>query len=625
MKLRITLSLFMMLLLTGCGGGGGNNNSTTTTPVVDDGDSRAIQLEIPLPTEVLNVGAVDMSKLKLSVVLNGTTLSDFSPDESRSKWSKEDANLLTTNDNTIVATWSENGVTGSNGKSLILGESSYTRGIGADDESLLLPQTTLNRSFDEDADGYDNLKERGDGTNPFAKNTVSGDTTLSSRLTIPNIAYGPDLKVSASWGGKAIPLNNNGRVYTGTISQLTASTASFKAYIKSGSFLVAEYIDNNFTVNSGENTKAVSEPEFKLRPISVTSKAKIPTKDYRGSYVVRVKGLSGNSFTNMDGSSQDYNKSFSNVSLGSKTVEFEIRSKSNDDYLWATAKKTFQVKAGSNTVSVSASDFNFSIDSDGDGTNNIDDPDPHYVEVVISDIDVYIPYTYEAPTIDGDPYDYAWDYAIAYDRDDSRLWIDNLMIEKRSNPGIDNDDHMEDDGAPNHYWKAMYDDEYLYLLVYSVNDLHNQHDSQDAWDDDDLNIYWDGNNSKGSSYDGVDDFHVLIPFLSSNGDQNVNGRRLQGSESANLPSGNDLRFATKIHAIGGGDSYDYHDVYEVRIKLSKAKIEIGRPFGIDIHLDDDDDGGDRDQKWGWYHKSRNGSDVDGTYKKPSLMGTAILE
>jgi hypothetical protein len=54
--------------------------------------------------------------------------------------------------------------------------------------------------------------------------------------------------------------------------------------------------------------------------------------------------------------------------------------------------------------------------------------------------------------------------------------------------------------------------------------------------------------------------------------------------------------------------------------MSSVGLPIGQRFGFDIHINDDDDGGDRDTKWGWYAPTGN----DSSWQNPSLFGQAIL-
>lgn len=75
--------------------------------------------------------------------------------------------------------------------------------------------------------------------------------------------------------------------------------------------------------------------------------------------------------------------------------------------------------------------------------------------------------------------------------------------------------------AGEYQWAAMHDDTYLYLMVFGEQvGAELLSDSGFFYDDDNLNIFIDGDNSKSSSYDGVNDYHILIPLLESDGSGN---------------------------------------------------------------------------------------------------------
>ncbi len=290
---------------------------------------------------------------------------------------------------------------------------------------------------------------------------------------------------------------------------------------------------------------------------------------------------------------------------------------------------TKQIVVGSSNINVSflESDFDTkSHDDDDDGTSNIEeresDTNPFLSTSVENSAVLTIPklpVNATKPNIDGSYSSIEWQYATGEDRYGAILYIDNLLQTEDS--GTD-----ESDGEPIHRWLATHDDTYLYMLIL-FDDIHNTSDSETPWDDDNLNIYIDGDYSHGSSYDGINDRHMHIPLLKSNGTANSSGssdsRIRTGINSAEIPQG-------KIWAngINTGPSANLDlkmDVYEVRLNISQFNIQVGQLFGIDVHLDDDDSGNDRDSKWGWFLPSDQGLNVDLTYEDPSKMAAAALE
>ncbi len=253
------------------------------------------------------------------------------------------------------------------------------------------------------------------------------------------------------------------------------------------------------------------------------------------------------------------------------------------------------------------------LDLDGDGYGNLrerlegtnpndDDEIPPEVVIVYYDI---------APRIDGS-YDSVWNNAQFVDAEENQLLINQVLIDKGVvQPGEDR----------RYRWGGMHDGEFLYLMVFAeeYGEQTPFGDSELVYDDDAIDIFWDGNNSKGASYDGVDDYHAIIPLMTSQGEANASGRsdtRL-GSGDRGLPVDADMiEFAVCLCNAPG-----QQQVYEVKLDLQAAGIPVDEAFGLDIQLNNDVDGGERDAKWAWH----NDSGEDDTWRFPVRMGTARLE
>lgn len=245
-----------------------------------------------------------------------------------------------------------------------------------------------------------------------------------------------------------------------------------------------------------------------------------------------------------------------------------------------------------------------------DGSDPRDAANPGTVSV-----NVYIP-RLPAPVIDGN-YDVTnWNNAASVDRNNKQLKIDNLLL---------GDDDKRSNGDTEYEWVAMHDGVYLYVFVFGevAEGATVFADSDNAWRDDSVELFLDGNNSKGDSYDGVDDFYYMFPLLvrgmpfQANSSESSARRVYQGPNSIPLPV--DFTFATCMCS-------DVH-TWEFRINLEQAGIAVDQPFGIELHLNDDQDGDGRDAKWAWklpMVRPGNGVAEDDTSKKPRLMGTARL-
>ena len=279
------------------------------------------------------------------------------------------------------------------------------------------------------------------------------------------------------------------------------------------------------------------------------------------------------------------------------------------------------------TAVVTDDQYTFDIhDDDDDGFSNLNerindtnpydpfDPGAQTAQVFITEIDPA-----DAPIIDGLWDSDIWPSAQFRDRSRARLDIHNLMVDQGA---------TQLDQQPSYRWGAMHDRENLYVIIFTEKVADPQtpfSDSVEAYEDDSLDIFIDGNNSKLTSYDGVDDYHMIIPmFLNNstapNSTSSASVRVEAGFNALPVPDG--LAFTTCLCDAPIIGEY----TLELSIPLSEVGITIGQPFGFEIQYNDDNDGGTRDAKWGWFHPSRTaiGPDIDFTWEQPKFMGTVEL-
>lgn len=213
-------------------------------------------------------------------------------------------------------------------------------------------------------------------------------------------------------------------------------------------------------------------------------------------------------------------------------------------------------------------------------------------------IEVLVPFVSQRPDTDGIIAPGEWLKAAnagTYNYETRGNDIDNLLVSPVP---------RYQDGAGYSEWWAMHDGTNLYVRARVSNDSidHVILDSDEPWNDDGLELYIDGDNSKGDTYDGINDFQAL------------------------LAPDNDILPVIPGHAAPGlrifhraGGLYGIYDI-EITINLASAGIEIGRPFGFDLHINEDDNGDERDAKWGWFENSG----FDRSWMQPSVFGTLLL-
>lgn len=244
-------------------------------------------------------------------------------------------------------------------------------------------------------------------------------------------------------------------------------------------------------------------------------------------------------------------------------------------------------------------------DVDGDGIGDVadNDDDNNGIPDNQDNAIVPIPFTEDPPVIDGAYAALEWTDAVSADSKGNYLWIDHLMLDEE---GI-----YEDQGWDiKHRWRAMHDGDYIYLLVMVYNEpFYERHDdSADIWLDDGIEIYFDTGNEKSTSFDS-NDYQVLLRYNYENPESVVQG--------ANSAYGLWVSYCSNLGLETPETEITY---YEAKIRLSSIGLSASQPFAIDVQINDDDDGGERDSKWAWHAPSGQ----DFTWSDPSQLGPAIL-
>jgi hypothetical protein len=149
-------------------------------------------------------------------------------------------------------------------------------------------------------------------------------------------------------------------------------------------------------------------------------------------------------------------------------------------------------------------------------------------------------------------------------------------------------------------FKTMYDDQALYVLV-DVSDDKLVNDSDDFWLDDAVEIFLDADNSKSGSYD-EDDYQYNFSW---------------DSTSPTMGEGKHDKTEGVQYAFARTDAG-----YRLEVKLPWSTLgtdpQTESQIGLDVHVNDDDDGGDRDTKLMW------GTMEDNAWERPDALGTGEL-
>ena len=151
-------------------------------------------------------------------------------------------------------------------------------------------------------------------------------------------------------------------------------------------------------------------------------------------------------------------------------------------------------------------------------------------------------------------------------------------------------------------WQAHWDSRYLHLRV-DVSDDNFIKDSNTPWGDDSIEIFIDADGSRLASYDKKNDFMFMYRWK----DYGIG----LGKNSPRRNTGGIKQKMSKLH-----NGY----VLETSIPWNVLGVRPmpGRSIGIDIQINDDDDGNQRDGKLAWKAKE------DNSWNNPQLFGQLVL-
>ncbi|MBN2729143.1 MAG: AGE family epimerase/isomerase [Bacteroidales bacterium] len=152
-------------------------------------------------------------------------------------------------------------------------------------------------------------------------------------------------------------------------------------------------------------------------------------------------------------------------------------------------------------------------------------------------------------------------------------------------------------------WSALWDNNNIYVHVSVTDDNLSSTSGSSWWDGDGIEIYIDGDNSKNTRYDIINDFQWGFNW-------NSTAVKTGANNPANSTVG--IRFSIVETANG----------YNAEIAIPWSTIGVdpvnGNSIGIEIGINDNDDGGSRDSKLMWY------ATVDDSWQNPSLFAEFIL-
>lgn len=129
-------------------------------------------------------------------------------------------------------------------------------------------------------------------------------------------------------------------------------------------------------------------------------------------------------------------------------------------------------------------------------------------------------------------------------------------------------------------WRAMWDDDHLYVFVEVMDDVIKT-DGPNVWDDDAVELFIDGQNDSGTTYNNNDYHFFFRPF----------------EDPIYWVSGNNSGTSDAVYHKTLPTLAGYN--LEVAIPWSTIGMSPGGQIGFEIHVLDDDDGSSRDAQRTW--------------------------
>lgn len=258
--------------------------------------------------------------------------------------------------------------------------------------------------------------------------------------------------------------------------------------------------------------------------------------------------------------------------------------------------------------------YNFAehSDADGDGIGDVADPDDdnNGIPDIQDNSIVGIPFSARIPTLDGAYGWWEWSDAGQSDNQGNYLNINHLMIDEHGFfvDGTGATDWYE--LSESSYWRAKHDGTNLYVLVVVKNEPFFEffNDSADIWKDDSVELYFDIGNDKDTEF-GHNDYQRIFRYEHNASDNIMDGFHAAEGMRSYYRSSRAMEMANQTQSI-----------YEISINMASIGLVPEQRFGLDVQINDDDDGGDRDSKWAWFAPSYQ----DNSWNNPSLFGTASL-
>ena len=188
--------------------------------------------------------------------------------------------------------------------------------------------------------------------------------------------------------------------------------------------------------------------------------------------------------------------------------------------------------------------------------------------------------------------------------DEDEIWENVPVVPASHYLALDNIDDFLDLSMTS---QLAWDADYLYAFVRVWDDILLR-DGTGDWQDDGIELYFDGDFSHGASYDGLNDMQIAFRYQDG-------AEPLAAAEQTGSTSGFDLS-GIRQASLKTADGVQLEAAFPM--SLLQIPPAQGSILGIEMDYNDDDGGGTRDTKLKTY------SGTDDTWQNPGLMWPARL-
>jgi hypothetical protein len=157
---------------------------------------------------------------------------------------------------------------------------------------------------------------------------------------------------------------------------------------------------------------------------------------------------------------------------------------------------------------------------------------------------------------------------------------------------------------------SVWHDNFLYLYIQVYDDIIDNNTASGAHENDGLEIYFDGDNSKGDTYDGTDDSQIRFNFDETLGEWDYDTETVDFTANE-IAENKDLIGFTFVETDMGYD-------LEVAFPIAEFNMIVDSDFGFDIQMNENDTGG-RDGMLRWWGNNNQ------SWQNASVFGTARLD